>query len=153
MAMFRLVLEEYIHLAKLRRSLEKNIHQHLEHHIDYKRLRSVPGIGPIVALTVLAEAGDLRRFSHHRKFLKFCGFDLSTSQSGQHRGIPQLSKREMRSFAALSGWPAELQSRNVATVSERSLTITCAPTRTTPISSAKHILPLQPKWRASYMGS
>jgi len=93
MEMFRLVIEEYIHLAKLRRRLEKNIHEHLEQHADYQRLRSVPGIGPIVALTILAEAGDLRRFSHHRKFLKFCGFDLSTSQSGQHRGVPQLSKR------------------------------------------------------------
>lgn len=115
MAMFRLVLEEYIHLAKLRRSLEKNIHQHLEHHIDYKRLRSVPGIGPIVALTVLAEAGDLRRFSHHRKFLKFCGFDLSTSQSGQHRGIPQLSKRgnaQLRCAFWMAGRVAVAQRRN-----------------------------------------
>ena len=93
MRMFRTILEEYISLAKLRRQLEKQIHEHLEDNLDYKRLRTIPGIGPIVGLTILSEAGDLRRFSHYRKFLKYCGFDLSTSQSGTQRGTPQLSKR------------------------------------------------------------
>ena len=59
---------------------------------DYLRLRQVPGIGPIHALTILAEAGDLRRFGHHRQFLKFCGLDLATHQSGQFRGQTRLSK-------------------------------------------------------------
>ena len=35
----------------------------------------------------------IRRFPHHRQFLKFCGFDLSTQQSGQFRGTSRLSKR------------------------------------------------------------
>ena len=60
MQMFRLVLEEYIRLAKLRRGLEKDIHNRLALHADYKRLRTIPGIGPIVGLTILAEGGDLR---------------------------------------------------------------------------------------------
>jgi hypothetical protein len=46
----------------------------------------VPGVGPIIALTILTEAGDLRRFGHHRQFLKFCGLDLATYQSGKFRG-------------------------------------------------------------------
>jgi transposase len=91
--MFRLTLEQYIGLTKLRRKLEEQIHALLEGHEDYQRLRSIPGIGPIIALTVLAEAGDLRRFSHYRKFLNYCGLSLSASQSGAHRGAPQLSKR------------------------------------------------------------
>jgi len=37
-------------------------------------------------LPILAEAGDLRRFRHYRQFLKFCGLDLVTQQSGQFRG-------------------------------------------------------------------
>ena len=55
-------------------------------------LCKLPGIGPINALTILAEAGDLRRFGHHREFLKFCGLDLATHQSGQYRGQTRLSK-------------------------------------------------------------
>jgi transposase len=43
-------------------------------------------------MTILAEAGDLRRFHHHRQFLKFCGLDLATHQSGQFRGQTKLSK-------------------------------------------------------------
>ncbi len=43
-------------------------------------------------MTILAEAGDLRRFRHHRQFLKFCGLDLATHQSGQFRGQTRLSK-------------------------------------------------------------
>jgi hypothetical protein len=34
----------------------------------------------------------LRCFQHHRQFLKFCGLDLSTQQSGQFRGLTRLSK-------------------------------------------------------------
>ena len=50
-------------------------------------------MGPTIALIILAESGDLRHFSHHRQHLKFCGFDLSASQSGQSQGRYQLSKR------------------------------------------------------------
>ena len=53
----------------------------------------LPGIGPIIALTILAEAGDVRRFNHHRQFLKYCGFDLAKEQSGNYRGRERLSKR------------------------------------------------------------
>ena len=43
-------------------------------------------------MTILAEAGDLRRFRHHRQFLKFCGMDLATVQSGLFRGRSKISK-------------------------------------------------------------
>ena len=66
---------------------------HLADNADYHRLRTLPGVGPVIALIILAESGDLRRFSHHRQYLKFCGFDLSSSQSGQSHGRCQLSKR------------------------------------------------------------
>jgi transposase len=91
--MFQLTVEQYIRLTKQRRKLEELIHAQLESNTDYQLLRTIPGIGPIIALTVLAEGGDLRRFSHYRKFLNYCGLALSTSQSGTHRGVPQLSKR------------------------------------------------------------
>jgi len=148
MQMFRLVLEEYIHLAKVRRRLEKDIHDRLERHPDYQRPRTIPGIGPIVALTILAEGGNLRRFSHYRKFLKFCGFDLSTSQSGQRRGVPQLSKRgnaQLRCAFWMAGKAAVAQRRSsLITVCwfhfiRDKLLKTCrSPARAPPAGRAKH---------------
>lgn len=90
---FRLVLKEHQHLCEKRAWIEKQAETHLKDHPDFQRLQTLPGVGPILALTILAEAGDLRRFSHHRKFLKYCGFDLSTQQSGQFRGQSKISKR------------------------------------------------------------
>jgi transposase len=92
-AMLRVVLRQLLTLCQLRATIEKRAEILLEKDVDYQRLRGIPGIGPITALTVLAEAGDLRRFSHHRQFLKFCGLDLATQQSGQFRGLTRLSKR------------------------------------------------------------
>jgi len=91
--MFRLVLEEYQHLCRQRKQFEADIVERLAGHPDFDRLQTVPGIGPILALIILAESRDLRRFSHVRQFLKYCGFDLCTEQSGQFRGTTHLSKR------------------------------------------------------------
>lgn len=90
--MFRLILQEYLGLCRLRAEIEKHADQFLGEQADYRRLQTIPGIGPIGALTILAEAGDLRRFSHYKKFLKYCGLDLCTRQSGGFRGVTQLSK-------------------------------------------------------------
>ena len=90
--MFRMVLAEARGLIRQRDQIERHAEQMLSLHPDYIRLRKIPGIGPINALTILAEAGDIRRFKHHRQFLKFCGLDLATYQSGQFRGQSKLSK-------------------------------------------------------------
>ena len=92
-AMFRLVIAEARHLIRQRDAIETMAGELLGEHADFRRLQQVPGIGPINALAILAEAGDLRRFGHHRQFLKFCGLDLATHQSGQFRGKTKLSKR------------------------------------------------------------
>jgi len=89
---FRLTLQHHQELCAARAALEERADQKLTGDPDYHRLRTLPGVGPILALTILAEAGNLRRFPHHRQFLKFCGLDLSTQQSGQFRGHSQLSK-------------------------------------------------------------
>ena len=91
-AMFRMVLAEGRGLIRQRDEIETRADAMLAGDRDYQLLRTIPGVGPINALTILAEAGDLRRFAHHRQFLKYCGLDLSTQQSGQFRGQTKLSK-------------------------------------------------------------
>jgi len=90
--MFRVILGEHQVLCRLRADTERQADAFLQGEPDYHRFRTIPGIGPIIALTILAEAGDLRRFAHYRQFLKFCGFDLATQQSGRFRGTSKLSK-------------------------------------------------------------
>lgn len=97
--MYRLVIAEYAHLTELRDDIERQAQALLENNRDFINLRSIPGIGPIVALIVLAEGGDLRRFRHHRQFLKFCGLDLATHQSGKSCGHTRLSKAGQRTTA------------------------------------------------------
>lgn len=90
---FRLQLRRYQQLIEQREALVETARQLLQGRPDYESLCSLPGIGPVLALTILAEAGDLRRFAHHRQFLKYCGLDLAKCQSGQFRGQEKLSKR------------------------------------------------------------
>ncbi|MEX3313760.1 IS110 family transposase [Sulfitobacter sp. PS-8MA] len=114
-SMFRLVLGEGRSLIAQRNQIEDRAVALLKDLPDYQLLTSIPGIGPINALTILAEAGDLRRFGHHRQFLKFCGMDLATIQSGTFRGQTKLSKygnARLRRTLWMAGQVAILQRTN-----------------------------------------
>jgi len=83
---FRLQLARSLELNQHRGHLDRRAEELLSDHADFQRLKTLPGVGAITAWTILAEAGDLRRFGHHRQFLKYCGLDLAKSQSGQNKG-------------------------------------------------------------------
>lgn len=113
--MFRLVLAEGRSLVRQRNEIEARAVELLSDHSDYQLLTTIPGIGPINAMTILAEAGDLRRFGHHRQFLKFCGMDLATVQSGMFRGQTRISKygnARMRRALWMAGQTAVLKRTN-----------------------------------------
>lgn len=104
---FRLQLARYLELNRQRDQLDRRAQELLAGNVDFQRLQTLPGIGAITALTILAEAGDLRRFHHHRQFLKYCGLDLAKSQSGQSKGHEVLSKRGNKRLR-LAFWMAGL---------------------------------------------
>jgi transposase len=91
-AMFRMIIAQARSLIQQRNQIEALAQTRLAGNRDYGLLRQIPGIGPINALTIPAEAGDLRRFRHHHQFLKFCGLDLAICQSGTFRSRTKLSK-------------------------------------------------------------
>ncbi|MBP4047286.1 IS110 family transposase [Chromobacterium violaceum] len=90
---FRQQLAHMAHVATLRRTLEQQAQALLQERWEFRCLSSLPGVATILALIILAEVGDIRRFGHHRQFLKYCGLDLAKSQSGQSKGKERLSKR------------------------------------------------------------
>lgn len=100
--MFRMVIDEARSLIRHRNEIEAQADDLLRHSQDYQLLRQIPGIGPIKALTVIAEAGDLRRLGHHRQFLKFCGLDLSTQKSGEARpAFPTQAHDPFKAFLSI----------------------------------------------------
>ncbi len=60
-------------------------------------LCSIPGIGLITAVTILAEIGDFPAFSKPDKLVAYFGIDPSVKQSGQFEGTQnKMSKRGSR---------------------------------------------------------
>jgi transposase len=114
-AMFRTVLAEGRSLTRQRNDIEARSIALLSGLADYQLLTSITGIGPINAMTILAEAGDVRRFPHHRQFLKFCGMDLATVRSGMFRGQSKISKygnARLRRTLWMAGQTAVLKPAN-----------------------------------------
>ena len=57
-------------------------------------LTSIKGIGPVLAATLLAEIGDIHRFSSLERLVAYAGIDPSVFESGEFTGRRQhMSKR------------------------------------------------------------
>jgi transposase len=68
---------------------------------DYVRLQTVPGVGPIVALTVISAFSDAKRFPSAKHAASYAGLVPSTSQSGDrdwHGRITKQGSSELRSM-------------------------------------------------------
>jgi len=50
-------------------------------------LQSVPGIDYVLALTILAEVGDVKRFPNRKKFAAYCGLVPKNRDSGDKVGV------------------------------------------------------------------
>jgi transposase len=62
--------------------LEQTILDLTRQKTDYKRLLGIPGIGKIVALTILYEVGEISRFQNVRQFSSYCRLVPGVAQSG-----------------------------------------------------------------------
>ena len=58
-----------------------------------KRLRSVPGVGPLTATALLAFVGDVHRFPTARHFASYLGLTPRENSSGSRRRLGRISKR------------------------------------------------------------
>jgi transposase len=62
--------------------LEQRVEELLQEREDYRRLQAVPGIGPVIAATILAETAGIERFGSARKFAAFTGLVPRVRSSG-----------------------------------------------------------------------
>lgn len=61
---------------------------------DARRLQTIPGVGPVLAATLMGELGDLRAFEHPKQLAHFVGVAPVTHTSGSSiEGPPHMSKR------------------------------------------------------------
>ena len=89
------LLRERIKLLKAQReALDQAIAQHCEKTCSnvYESLRSVPGIGPVAASVLLAEAAGLDTFEHPKQLTAFAGISPAPNQSGAFIGHSSISK-------------------------------------------------------------
>lgn len=78
----RLELERIALLSRQIHVLETVLLDHAEANPDFHRLRSIPGVGPTLALMILYEVGDISRFPSARDFCSYCRLVPGVAQSG-----------------------------------------------------------------------
>lgn len=68
----------------------------------FEQLKSIPGIGPLLAVRLIAELGDLSRFRNMRQIIAYAGLDPLVYQSGQkdgkHLSISKKGNRYLRTI-------------------------------------------------------
>ena len=63
----------------------------------FPHIMSIPGVGAVTGATILAEIGDIKRFSHKTKLLAYTGIDPVIYESGKFKAKnTSLSKRGSR---------------------------------------------------------
>lgn len=92
-------LEVVEHLDRLIKEATERIYRSLEEDGRAKLLTSIPGIGKLLAHTILAEIGDIERFPSQRSLSSYAGLVPITHQSGEvtrFGGMPEGCNKYLR---------------------------------------------------------
>jgi transposase len=73
--------------------LDRELRAYARRQAGGKALMAHYGIGPLVAVTILAELGDRTRFSSSRHAVRYSGLDITVHQSDQRRAPGHLSRQ------------------------------------------------------------
>lgn len=101
----RQTFDNYIEMALLQRKQLLKVNKDLRklsmsdnYKDNYLRLLSVPGIGPIAAITFLLQIGDIKRFKHFDELCSYIGLVPSMHGSGDKLTTGKLIKRGRKEF-------------------------------------------------------
>ena len=100
-----LIRQKQLEVLKSIRLLEKNP----RFASNYQLLRKIPGIGPIVGMTLLTEIGNIKRFPDFYHFNSFIGFCPSEHSSGEDQRRGSMTPRHhspLRELLIQSSWMA-----------------------------------------------
>lgn len=107
----RLYIEELIYqrkqLVEITKKLKQAIEEHYQH--SYHSLLTVPGIGPITAIALLVETGDLRRFKNPDSYASYLGLVPSEQSSGEtiyNRKLQPRCNTHLRPILIEAAWMA-----------------------------------------------
>ena len=100
------------HLAFVRQewlTINKDLRQYVTacFNDDYQLLMTIPGVGPVIAIGILSELGDIRRFSKFDQLSSYVGLIpsvYSTGETVQIRGLTYRTKSLVRSYLIESAW-------------------------------------------------
>lgn len=102
--MYKFIKQEYLEIANQMRAYSR-----AQYREDYYLLKSIPGIGGFLAAVILAECGDIRRFSTAGQFCSFVGVVPGIYASGGEErclGITPRSRAQLRSYLIEASWIA-----------------------------------------------
>jgi transposase len=95
--------KEYQITKLLRQQIQKN-------HADaYKRLTTVPGIGSVIAMALIAEIGDFTRFGNPDEYTSYLGLTPWNDSSGETirtKGIQPRCNKHLRPLIIEASWTA-----------------------------------------------
>ncbi len=108
---FETRLSAYEYIDKQKRDVSTKLRGYCRKHYkkDYYLLRSVPGVGGIVACGLICELGDLRRFKNFKQLASYVGLIPWVHQSGDTLktwGLTPRANRLMRSYLVEATWQA-----------------------------------------------
>ncbi|MCA9891456.1 MAG: IS110 family transposase [Anaerolineae bacterium] len=88
----KLLASQILYLEAQQNDLDQEIRAYVDQIPNY--LATIPGIGDILAATILGEIGDVHRFSNAKALVAYAGLDPSVNQSGAFIGRrAHISKR------------------------------------------------------------
>ena len=105
-------VEQYEQIDKAIREVSNELRLYARKHYkeDYELLRSVPGVGGLVASGILSELGDLRRFKNFKQLSAIVGMMPKMSQSGEggvkSSGMTPRGNRLIRTYLIEAAWQA-----------------------------------------------
>ena len=94
-------------LLKITQALRKQVQ--MKYSEPYQCLLSVPGIGPITAIALLAEIGDFNRFDNPAEYCSFLGLIPWENSSGEHvhtKGMQPRCNKYLRPLIVEASWIA-----------------------------------------------